>query len=287
MSAHEQQARGSLSQLVAHVFAHQNGPINGMTYQDLAFRIGRLTKRGEGHAHGMGQVLGVMGHLLRGLEGNWGEPIPHIQSLAINKTGKNRGLPDDGIKEFWPDYPRLTRSEKENRTRAEYQKILVFGSRWNDVLAKLDIQPLEATIAKKWFGKGGESDDHKALKEYVRSHPELVGAAATWKSFTEYALPSLDEIDVLFKSEDACIAVEVKSAISDSFPSDYERGLYQIIKYRALLTAMSQDRRYVMPSNIRVVLVLESQLPSEYKATAEVLGVELIENVRIKEQLKD
>ncbi|MEI2725693.1 MAG: hypothetical protein V9H26_19910 [Verrucomicrobiota bacterium] len=78
-----------------------------------------------------------------------------------------------------------------------------------------------------------------------------------------------------------CVGVEVKSAISDAYPADYERGLYQTIKYRALLTAMTHDKRYAMPSNIRVVLVLESQLPLEYKTTAEVLGVEVIENVRV------
>jgi len=138
----EQQARSSLSQLVTHVFAHQNSPISGLTYRELAFRIGRLNKRGEGHARGMGRVLGVLGHLLQGIdEGHRGEPIPDIQSLAIAKTGKNRGLPDDGIKEFWPDYPHLTRPEKENRTRSEYEKILAFGRRWDDVLIKLGIQP--------------------------------------------------------------------------------------------------------------------------------------------------
>jgi hypothetical protein len=282
MKTHENKARSSLSQLVTHVFAHQNGPIRGLTYQELAFRIGRLTKRGQGHAHGMGQVLGVMGHLLQGLEGAWGEPIPHIQSLAINKTGKNRGLPDDGIKEFWKDYPFLTRLEKENRTRREYQKILEFGSRWDDVLKKLDIQPVTASLNQRCFGKGGESDAHKALKEYVRSHPQLVGATAEWKSIMEYPLPSLDEIDVLFKLNDECIAVEVKSEISDSFPPDYERGIYQTVKYRALLSAMARDKRYATPSKIRVVLVLESKLPSEYKKTAEVLDVEVIEDVRVK-----
>jgi hypothetical protein len=286
-ATHEQQARSSLAQLVAHVFTHQNGPIQGLTYEDLATRIGRVNKDGVGHAHGMGQVLAVMGHLLQGLEGNWGEPIPHIQSLVIKKTGTNRGLPDDGIKEFWPGYPVLTRPEKENRTQAEYQNILTFGSRWNDVLAKLNIQPVVVTKPQKYFGKGGESEAHKALKEYVRTHPELVGADASWNTFTEYALPPLDEIDLLFKSAVACIAVEVKSAISDHLTTDYERGLYQTVKYRALLEAMSKDRRYDMPANIRVVLVLESKLPVEYKSTAEVLGVELIENVQIPKPLKD
>lgn len=129
MNTHEKQAEDSLAQLVAHVFTHLNGSIHGLSYQELAFRIGRLNKRGQGHAHGMGQVLCVMGHSLQRLEGDWGEPIPHIQSLVINKAGKNRGLPDDGIRGFWPDYPLLTRPEKENRVRLEYQRILAFGSR--------------------------------------------------------------------------------------------------------------------------------------------------------------
>ena len=283
MSTNEQQARSSLSQLVAHVYQHQNGPISGLTYQQLASRIGRLNKHKKAHARGMGNVLGKMGHLLQGLEGAWGEPIPHIQSLVIMKSGPNRSLPDDGIKEFWPQYPDLTKPEKENRVRREYQKILEFGSRWDEVLNRLRIQPATATVKQKWFGKGGESSEHKALKQYVKSHPEIVGATAEWESIEEYVLPSLDEIDVFLKSADACIAVEVKSKISDSFPADYERGLYQTIKYRALLSAMAQDGRYHIPPNILSVLVLESKLPPEHKMTAETLGIEAIENVRDKE----
>ena len=286
MNGLELYARNSLSHLVAHVYAHQTGPIKGLTYQELALKIGRLNKRDQGHAHGMGQVLGVMGHLLQGLEGKWGEPIPHIQSLAINKTGVNRGLPDDGIKEFWPGYPFLTRAEKENRVRLEYQRILVFASRWDDVLEKLDIQPVSVSAKRGWFGSGGESPEHKALKQYVKTHPEIVGATAEWKAIEEYSLPSLDEIHVMFKSSIAWVAAEVKSAISDTFPPDYERGLYQVVKYRAILAAMARDRRYSIPATIRVVLVLESKLPAEYKATAEVLRVEVIEEARQRDVQK-
>ena len=235
MSAHEQQARSSLAHLVAYVYQHQNGPIGGLTYQQLASQIDRLNKHNKPWAHGMGDVLGKMGHLLEGLDtGAWGEPIPCIQSLVIMKSGKNRGLPDDGIRVFWPGYSELTRPEKENRVRKEYQKILEFGSRWDEVLKKLNIQPVTTAVKPKWFGKGGESDDHKALKQYVRNHPEIVGATAGWETIEEYTLPSLDQIDVFFKTATACIAVEVKSEISDIFPADYERGLYQTIKYRAL-----------------------------------------------------
>jgi len=115
------------------------------------------------------------------------------------KSGKNRGLPDDGIRVFWPGYSELTRPEKENRVRKEYQKILEFGSRWDEVLKKLNIQPVTTAVKPKWFGKGGESDDHKALKQYVRNHPEIVGATAGWETIEEYTLPSLDQIDVFSK----------------------------------------------------------------------------------------
>ena len=105
MNITDQWAKDSLKHLVAHVLAHQDGLIEAVTYQELARRIDKLDKHGEVYARGMGTVLGRMGHLLKGLEGQWGEPIPHIQSLVVNKTGMQKGLPDDGIREFWPDYP--------------------------------------------------------------------------------------------------------------------------------------------------------------------------------------
>jgi hypothetical protein len=80
----------------------------------------------------------------------------------------------------------------------------------------LGIQPVAASVKQRWFGKGGESPDHKALKEHVRDHPGIVGATSSWKCFVQYPLPSLDEIDVLFKSADAWVAAEVKSAISEA-----------------------------------------------------------------------
>jgi len=232
----------------------------------------------------MGLVLGKMGHLLQSVEGEWGEAIPHIQSLVVNKAGANRGLPDDGIKEFWPDYPRLSRSEKHIRAKIEYQNILAFGSRWNDVLEKLSLQKLtidSGEAARRGIGKGGESENHKKLKEFIRQHPELVGADKGWDSYVEYPLPSLDEIDVVFKSTTDCIAVEVKSSVSDGYPDDYQRGLYQTIKYGALLAAMAKHGRYGIPRRIRSILLLESRLPEEYRKVAQTLKVEVIECIKV------
>jgi len=278
------QPHASLIKLVEHVFRHRDGLIKGVTYETLAAWIGRTNKYGVGHAHGMGDVLGKMGHLLQDIEGEWGEPIPHLQSLVVRKSGPYKDLPDQGIREFWREYPKLSRAEKVNKVRAEYERIVGFGSRWNDVLAKLNLpkvlSPKTPRGMSRPFGGYGESAQHKAFKEFVRQHPEIVGARRDWEGHVEYSLPSQDQIDVVFKSSEICIAAEVKSSVSDNVPQDYERGLYQTIKYGALLKAMALDGKYSIPSSIRSVLVLESILPPQYRELAEILGVVVIEKAR-------
>ncbi len=281
MNAIEQQAKGSLRNLVAHALAHQDGLIEALTYQELARRIGRLNKHGEGHAHGMGGVLAQMGFFLENMGGQWGEPIPHIQILVVNKTGTLKGLPDEGIEGFWPGYSMMSKAEKSNRVRAEHQKVVAFGSRWNQVLEALALPKIHPSGGKGQHGKGGESDAHKALKNHVRGHPEIVGTDEGCSALLEYALPSLDQIDVVFRTSTEIVAVEVKSKISDHYPDDYERGIYQTVKYGALLEAMTHDDKYDIPAGIRSVLVLETQLPKKYAKVADVLGVEVIEHVAV------
>lgn len=286
MSDNPKQAKDSLHELVKHVFSHSLENLEGISYQELATRIGRLNKHGDGHGHGMGKVLGIMGHLLQDLEGEWGEPIPHIQSLVVNKVGSLKGLPDEGIKEFWPDYPMFSREEKQNKVRAEYVRIVEFGSRWNRVLSDLDLPAVrnstdnEPTSTRR-YGRGGESPEHLALKNYVCANPALVGADPADAFSVEYPFPSLDTVDVLFKGHNRWLAVEVKSRISDQLEEDYERGIYQCVKYRALLMAMQKDMRYRVPENIHVVLLLESSLPQKYRNTANALGIEVIENIHV------
>ncbi len=282
------QPRRSLLKLVEYVFEHRDGLIEGITYQTLATWIERTNKHGVGHAHGMGDVLGKMGHLLQGIEDEWGEPVPHIQSLVVQKTGSDKGLPDEGIREFWPDYPKMSRAEKRNRVSVEHKRIVDFGSRWNDVLDKLGLPEVtEEQLPRRFpYGRGGESIEHKAFKQYIHDHPELVGAGSNFQRFQEYSLPSNDTIDVLFKSRDGCIAVEVKSSRSDLFPDDYVRGLYQSIKYGALLRAMAQAGSYSIPSEIKSLLVLESSLPDQFRGLARILGVIVIENARAAKPIK-
>jgi hypothetical protein len=231
----------------------------------------------------MGDLLDEIGHLLMRFEGDWGEPIPQIQSLVVLKRGKFRGLPSDGIEEFWPSYPYMSLTEKARRTQAEFDKVALFGSRWNEVLSRLGVPeikevPTTQKPSNQPHGAGGESIAHLAMKKFIKENPRLIGAEADWQSFLEYPLSSGDVVDVFFKSNDACIAVEVKSRTSDENIFDYERGVFQTVKYASVLKAMSETGSDV-PKNIKVILAIETALPGKFRGTAKTLGVVLLEEV--------
>ena len=107
----------------------------------------------------------------------------------------------------------------------------------------------------------------------------MVGALSVDSVHKEYAFPSADTVDVLFKNEVYWIAVEVKSQISDRLISDYERGVYQCVKYRAILEAMKKDHKYEVPLKTKVVLLLESKLPKKFKPLAKSNNIFIVEGI--------
>lgn len=120
----------------------------------------------------------------------------------------------------------------------------------------------------------GEGHEHKALKEYVLKHPELVGALTGEVGQAEYSLRSGDKLDVYFPASK--IAVEVKSKISND--EDIERGLFQCVKYKATLDAMDKVDG-ITPQN-KVVLVLGGKMEKPHKKVQKKLGITVIENVK-------
>ena len=119
------------------------------------------------------------------------------------------------------------------------------------------------------YGKGGESEEHKKLKRYAQKHPELFGVSRNAKSNVEYPLPSGDLLDVLFKDGDKWTAVEVKSCRSDD--NDLKRGIYQCVKYRAVLEAMKKAEK--CPQKLEVFLLSEKPLSDSLKQLSKKLGV--------------
>lgn len=124
---------------------------------------------------------------------------------------------------------------------------------------------------------GGESARHRRLKEYVRDHPEVLQVPATAEvDKDEFLLPSGDSLDVLFRDGGDWIAVEVKSAISGT--SDIGRGMFQCVKYEAVIKAYQDTQN--LPQSARTILVLEGVFPTKLDNMKQTLGIEVIDRIR-------
>jgi len=243
-------------------------------YSDFAHELGMPNPRN------LNYVLGSIGTALERLSKKWKEKIPPIQCLVVNKA---TGLPGEGIGWFITkkdDFRKLPRKQQRFLVHAELQK--VFGyPRWSDVLRELKLQPVQSDFSRlitqvAGFRAGGESEDHRRLKLYVAAHPESVGLGpGASAGIVEHPLPSGDTVDVLFQTRGDWVAVEVKSSLSSSL--DIARGLFQCIKYRAVVEAVQATEN--LDQNARAILVLESTLPTDLVGVKNTLGVEVIENM--------
>jgi len=243
-------------------------------YSDLAQELGMSNPRT------LNYVLGSIGITLERLSKTWKEKVPPIQCIVINRT---TGLPGEGIGWFITkkeDFRKLSRKQQRLLVEAELQRVFAYP-RWDAVSSALGIElkhsnfsDLIARVAN--FRATGESDDHKKLKAFVAAHPESVGLSAGIDAGEiEYALPSGDTIDVLFRDGADWIAVEVKSSLSN--PLDIIRGLFQCVKYRAVVEAVQATR--VLEQNARAILALEGALPADLVSIKNTLGVEVVEGV--------
>jgi len=117
------------------------------------------------------------------------------------------------------------------------------------------------------------------MKEFVAAHPEAVGLPrSTVKGRCEFPLPSGDRLDVSFSTRAGWVAVEVKSAISDE--ADIVRGLYQCVKYVAVMRAVeASEKREV---GAQALLAIARCLPSGLVPLKNMLGVTVVENVPSK-----
>lgn len=282
----DEYARMALSLLVGHVLQQTDEVLVPITYRRLAELLGRRNKHGDPWARGLGHVLGRVTALIDSVSSQLPEKPPYLTAIVVLLSGPNAGLPDKGVSGKWPGYDLLSTADKRAKVDGEYQRILRYGSRWNEVLRLVGLAPITPLTADgKRPGSGGwgggESEDHKALKRYVYDHPDLVGAAADWIAQEEFVLRSLDVVDVMFKSDRVWIGVEVKSKVSDGLPSDYERGLYQVVKYRAVLEAQARIDHPGNAPEVRVMLALGSRLPAEYRPLADLLDISYLECVDV------
>ena len=259
----KERSRAILPILVRQAMARQK-----IKYKDLGEELGL-------HHRTLRYPLGCIGDILSEMSEQWPEEIPQIQGLVVNQK---TGLPGDNVHflRYRPD-PR----EKEAIVEAVLGKVFSYP-RWLDVLEELGLSPaapLNSQFEPPANGRGTrESEAHKRLKEYVAQHPESVGLNKSLApGETERKLQSGDIPDVLFRDQNRRIAVEVKSRISDK--NDLRRGLFQCVKYRALLRACRSLEGGTYEAD--AILAIEGSLPKELIPVRNTLGIR-VESVEVK-----
>ncbi|MFC7541781.1 hypothetical protein ACFQU2_23030 [Siccirubricoccus deserti] len=178
---------------------------------------------------------------------------------------RRENLPGEGIGWFLikeDDFASLPMSRKRAIVKAELARVFNYG-RWHDVLRELEIPytPKDYSAlfkAASTGNRGGEGPEHEALKNFVAANPTVIGLSPkTAKGQTEFKLPSADTIDVSFTLDDEWVAAEVKSRISQE--PDVVRGIFQCVKYQAVMEAVQSGRGERRAA--RAVLVLEGSFP--------------------------
>ena len=259
----KERSRAILPILVRQAMARQK-----IKYKDLGEELGL-------HHRALRYPLGCIGDILSEMSEQWPEEIPQIQGLVVNQE---TGLPGDNVHflRHRPD-PR----EKEAIVEAVLGKVFSYP-RWLDVLEELGLSPaapLNSQFEPPANGRGTrESEAHKRLKEYVAQHPESVGLNKSLApGETERKLQSGDIPDVLFRDQNCRIAVEVKSRISNQ--NDLRRGLFQCVKYQALLRACRSLEGGIYEAD--AILAIEGSFPKELIPVRNTLDI-WVESVEVK-----
>jgi len=270
---YQERAKRAFPLLVRQALAHQ--PVY---YESLAEELEMSNPRN------LNFVLGSVGTTIEKLSREWNEEIPPIQFLVINKQTE---LPGDGVFGFLApnqDVKSLNRRDKRDLVNAVLQKVF-FYPRWFEVLDHFSLphptSDFTRLIRAASAGRGGgESEAHRNFKEWIATQPRVLGLSERIANgVCEYPLPSGDVVDVYFTQVSECIAVETKSRISDV--SDITRGIFQCIKYQAVLEAALLARGQKVDA--RSILALEASFPSELVPLKNLLGVTVYDNHRPKD----
>ena len=236
-------------------------------YGTLSKAIGHGTAR-------IGRQLGVIAKVIRDLNSASHKDVPLLNALVINQNSKR---PGDGLGDVIDGYYEWDEKKKNQEAHNLNAKAYAYKD-WPWVLKALGLMPYtgssEESIRKGNYKKGdSEGPYHKALKEFILNHPDQFSISNVKEKENEHVLLSGDRLDVYFKLKDGKqIAIEVKSRISDD--ADILRGIYQCVKYKAVLSA--ECLAHGENGNVDAFLVIENEMSEENRKTANMLSVKYI-----------
>ncbi|WP_456098622.1 hypothetical protein [Prevotella jejuni] len=270
-------SRELVSQIIPILISWAKLRLTNKTYGDL------LSALGYTRFSGIGRQLGNVETVLRELRESTGAvDIPTLNAL-VKKPKLDR--PADGFDFVYPNYKKLSVPEKKIFIAGMNEKACAY-TKWDWVLKELGLKeaiPLSEyqlnTIKNVQFNYGGgEGVEHKNLREYIFEHPESINYNNIVFKETEYILPSGDRLDVYFEFEDRKhVAIEVKPSTSPE--SDIIRGIFQCVKYKAVMDALK--RIECQNYRIEVILLAAKKLSFQERTLAEDLGISYIENFKM------
>ena len=196
----------------------------------------------------MGKPAGELMDLIQKVRPN----CPLLNILLVKQENR---MPGEGAEGYMARYLRDHRLEEDGVPKRERDKlwrsacdkiatdVYAFDD-WDQVYYELFEEPLPTPDPSKdnekdgiSHGRKGEGRKHKALRFWVKNNPNKIRCVyATYRTETEVVLDSADRVDVTYYGPDVTVAIEVKS--SDSNEADLRRGVFQCIKYRAVMQAM-------------------------------------------------
>lgn len=199
-----------------------------------------------------GPPVGAVGEAIErlGRRPEWrGERIPPINTIVVSKsTGYSSTGADEVAHYFFDDNGAGMPGNRQVYLDAAMTAVFHYG-KWDQVAAALGVARLEPThgameadqgdvlpLPTVQRGSAPESLEHQSLKLWVRENPEELADFGEFKlGRNEAVLSSGDRLDVLFDNGKHRLAVEVKT--SKCSEDELMRGVYQCVKYRAILRA--------------------------------------------------
>lgn len=203
-----------------------------ITYGDLTRRIGASNPR-------------IMGHVLGHLRDDICHPrdLPLINAIVVRKADH---LPGDA---FLPEGTGHLDAEDYLTEFERFRDGVFKYPHWDELLRELGLDPVEKTPAdlaeearqhldvQRRQGGTGEGDRHRDLKAFIATRPDLLDIPPDAAVTIEEELLSGDRCDVVFRWEGQAAVVEVKRGER----GELMQGIYQAIKYRAVLTAQEGE----------------------------------------------
>jgi hypothetical protein len=258
-----------------------------LSYMDLA----KLLLGDKKYAYALMAALGRLGKALRSLskaEAKSLGKIPPIQLLVCNQRTMRPGNLALGFLEIRKSLAdQMSKHELDSVVRVAHQRIFSYPS-WHGVLKALGLKPLTLKLPASENvlpeirdierRATAESDEHKRLKLFLARNSRKIGVQWEGIGDTERLLLSGDRLDISFRDDQRWIAVEVKGKRSPE--ADLIRGIFQCVKYRAILVAQLryeglEGRNHFRRTVPRVILACGTLLPEALRALAESFDVEV------------